>query len=279
MDKLYTIDEIREIQDEQKYKFIGLNTSGGKEVIKQNNAAVTPEKKLDMIETRLKAPKFKDGYYVVYCRSHHSSEPDNYTIIKGDPATVSEAPTPAPAPEVSKAPSVLTYDKAIAMNKEIAELKAEVERLKGELDRKTTDYDELLDEAQTLEQEREDTLAETNVAPNSTATMVKEVATLLVPIMDRHYDMQEQKMLIERGKLMRDLQADQDKASTNGQPAPAPPVQEVEFVELDQEQVDGMGDEAYQRYRNALLVHLAHTDPERYEKMMVEIKGEVADGE
>ena len=191
--EIYTIDQIRDIQAEQKYKFIGLNTSEGKEVIKQNNATITPENKLDIIETRLKAPKFKDGYYVVYCRAHHSGEPDNYTIVKGNPETISEpASSPDPMP---KSDNVLSYDKAIAMNKQVAELKAENDALIKERNQLKEDYDELLQEATELEEENQNRLSETPVNSNNLTSALTEIATTIVPIFDRHYDIQEQKLL------------------------------------------------------------------------------------
>lgn len=279
MEKVYTIEDIREIQKVQDYKFIGLNTPEGKEVIKQNASTVKPGVKLDKIETRLQAPKFKDGYYVVYCRSHHSSEPDNYLICKGEIKNLAEPPTP-PTPAATPSPAadqVLTYAQALKYQKDISDLEHTNSRLEEKLETVESDLEQAKELVSQLEEEGE-TLDE---PPNSTHTFIQGIVETVAPIMDRHYDIQENKLQIERGRLLQELQTQQDKGATNGMPPAADPNQEQEVVILTEEQEDALEDEAFFQYRNWLLNHYHQTDQEKYQELILKIKREEeqSDGE
>lgn len=271
MDKIYTIPEIKAIQEEQKYKFIGLNTHAGKEVIKQNGSTIKPEFQLDKIETRLKAPKFVDGYYVVYCRSHYKSEPDEYTIVKGDVKAMSEPPEkPETPPMPIKRDEVLSYEQALAMHTEISDLKHEVSTLVYERDQVVEELEEAEEFIEELEEEQK-TLSETSAG--AVPTMIKETIATLIPVLDRHYDLQDSKLQIERGKLLQALQAQQD--AGNGAPntqAPAPA--QHGYTILTEEQENKLDDDAFYQYRNWLLGHYYNTDQEAYQALLTKIDQE-----
>jgi len=281
----YTLDEIREVQKDQKYKLIGLDTIDGKSVLAKNSGKTTAEDKIDQIEIRLKSPKLTDGYYIVHCRSHHSSVPDNYTIVKGDPEKLNEpAEAPDPAP-VAKNDNVLSYNKAIAMNKDIAELKAEVEALKKENGEYATQISELEEENEDLANEQENSLSEENNMGQNLGTMIKESISALIPVLDRHYDVQEKKIELQQGQLVGKLAYEQrmhgvgPNGGPQGQPkGPSEQPQshqtqaQLGFEELPEEELERMGEEEYNQYQMRLLVHLAETDPARYNELMKEIR-------
>ena len=269
-DEIYTIDQIREIHEQQKYKFIGLNDIKGKEVIKQNAAKVTPLDKLDVIETRLKAPRFKDGYYIVYCKHHHAGQPDNYTIVKGDVKTLKEEP---PAPTIPPLPikqdEVLSYDAALKMHREISDLTNTV----GMLERELAIAKDDLEEAYDLIDEYEDDEGSLGEDASSIGTVIKETVTALIPVLDRHFDLKEGQLQIEKGKLLKELESEQDatrKVTPNGQQQP----QDAQYTILTEEQEDALPDDQFDQYRQWLLHHYYNNDQQDYAELLKRIEEE-----
>jgi len=269
MEEIYTIDQIREIQKEQKYKFIGMHNANGKEVIKQNAAKVTPEDKLDVIETRLKAPRFKEGYYVVLCRHHHSSQPDEYTIVKGNPKTLKEepAPPPQPPPLAIGKDEVLSYDEALRMHREISDLM----NTNAVLEDKLAKAEEDLEEADELIAEYEEDAQTLGDNSSNLGTMIKETVTALIPVVDRHFDLKEGEQQLLKAKMIQELQG----APSNGAPPNAQPQPEnTEHRILTEEEEDQLEDEQFYQYRNWLLMHYYNNDQEAYATLLKRIEQE-----
>ena len=67
--KIYQIEDLRKIQQEQQYKYVGLFDYNGAQIIPFNPNRVTNETRLREIETRLISQGLPDGYYIVKCKN------------------------------------------------------------------------------------------------------------------------------------------------------------------------------------------------------------------
>ena len=103
--KVYTIDEFKQIQNNQNYKYIGLFNQQGQPLVPFNSNKQTPGQRLREIETRLMSEALPDGYYFIKCKNtvYTKTPSDDYAILKGN--KLSEPGTEMPTVQIIEKPT------------------------------------------------------------------------------------------------------------------------------------------------------------------------------
>lgn len=193
--KTYKPIELTAIAKQQGYKLCCLENSRGERLQPFNKVTVPINKQMEIIKNRLAADLFPDGiYYMLFAHSiSKSKNPDKYPIVKGkvsketlneqQPITIVQSPNN----------EVLSWEAALAYQKEISDLKSEVKTLQMEIAYLN----------QQLEEE-DDSLkdGENKSSPeNSIVTFLKETIPAFIPMFDKHFELQERKLNLEEMKL------------------------------------------------------------------------------
>ena len=186
--KDYTINDIAKIQDEQKYKYIGLFDQGGNKVIPFNSNSTQSSERLKEIETRLLSEGLKDGFYNVCCKNAlKGGAVDTYLIRKGE--NLSEN-TDVKIPIVQTvAPDLLSYASALQLNVEVARLKMENNSLKKEIDLLKLE----LKESQEMLSEDIEEVEAPNMLENA-KSFLSEAMSFVAPLLDKHFELKEKQL-------------------------------------------------------------------------------------
>ena len=165
------------------YKHCSITDQDGATRIPYNVKEESLEEKFKEIENRL--PMLPDGFYYLNCKYRQGSKEkaDTFTIKKGNPNQLSEAPQPAPvylpmkkttADESDKA---RTYSEALEDQKKISKLEIENELLK----QKVSDLEA---ELETMEEEG---LSDQEPKANPLQTWLSEIVPTVAPILDQYF--------------------------------------------------------------------------------------------
>lgn len=191
--KIYNIEDLRKIQAEQNYRYMGLFDYNGAQIIPFNPNKVTNETRLKEIETRLKSQGLPDGYYIVKCKNSTGKnvKTDDYTFYIGDQLADGPPPTPvviqAPAPVAG--PEVLTYEGALKLQVELERLKLENQALKKEVE----DLKAELSEIETLGEENK----ETSGMWENAKSFLSEIVAVGAPLLDKHFELREKQLALK----------------------------------------------------------------------------------
>jgi len=207
----YTIKQLRDLAKQQGYKVACLFDSKDKKVNNYNTLQTAISKQLDVIENRLKSPVLPDGiYFVGMCEKYGRGQiVDKYAVIKGAGLSNNGVQTYQVVQQSSPSENVLTYESALAMQQQIAELKSD--------NRFLTENNKLLqDKINTLEadlKESENSLSEYvddsgNAKKSDLMALgekaggwLKDIAPMLTPLADRYFDLKEKKIALEEKKI------------------------------------------------------------------------------
>jgi len=207
--KVIDVNELKRIQAEQNYRYMGLFDAAEKQLIPFNPNKVDVSTRLREIETRLISPGLIDGYYFVKCKNSAGKnvQPDTYTIYKG-PKLSEGAPPPAPVIEPAKfQPEVLTYESALKLQVEVATLKIENEALKRENAALIEEISELQKESETVLSENE----ATNGVWENAKTFLNELVQIGAPLLDKHFELKEKALTLEAMKIQSQVRSPQHK--------------------------------------------------------------------
>jgi hypothetical protein len=192
--KQFTINEIKQIQIEQGYKYVGLFDNNGNKVIPFNSNASTATARIKEIETRLSSAGLPDGFYNVSCKNAlKGGSADNYLIKKGE-NEILEVKTEKI--EVAPAVDLLSYASALKLNVEVASLKLENAALKKEI----TVLGEQLRENENLLSENEASDATPSMI-ESAKSFLSEAMGFIAPMLDKHFELKEKSLNIQAAKL------------------------------------------------------------------------------
>jgi hypothetical protein len=189
--KLFSIEQIKEIQGKQNYRYLGLFDQSGRAIIPFNTNKGNPNERLREIETRLLSEALNDGYYFVKGKNVISKNgaTDDFCIRKGE--TLSEtAAAPVIIEKQSFQPEVLTYEGALKLQVDLERLKLENANLKSRI----LDLEEQLAENDNLAEEAEQTPA---------ASWIEQLTQLAVPMLDKHFALKEQQLALKAMELQR----------------------------------------------------------------------------
>jgi hypothetical protein len=191
--KIYQIEDLRKIQQEQQYKYVGLFDYNGAQIIPFNPNRVTNETRLREIETRLISQGLPDGYYIVKCKNSTGKnvKTDDYTFYKGE--KLGEIAPPAPvvvqAPAPTAGPEVLTYEGALKLQVELERLKLENNNLKQQIE----DLKNELSEIETLGEENKETAGMWDNAKS----FLSELVSVGAPLLDKHFELREKSLALK----------------------------------------------------------------------------------
>jgi len=209
--------ELNKIYSIQKYKYIGLYDLNGNCIEKTNSHKDSSESRLRQIEVRINV--LPDGIYVVKCKNspRNDVKPDEFFIKKGD---VSEAINIMSNSNIvdESAKNVLSYDRAIQMNKEIADLTAKVSVLESEL---STKDDYILEIESSMDEVEVTNDAIQVPLQDGKISLIKEFGSELiaasVPILSEFFNLRKESLALEARKVALEEAKFLQKNSTDSQ--------------------------------------------------------------
>lgn len=196
--KTYSITQLKKLAKEQGYKLAALENSTGKRLQSFNKLTTKIDTQLTTISNRLKSEIYEDGIYTILLSRtiNNMQDPDRYEIVKGIlkpeniAVTISEQVTP-------KAHEVLTWEGALKMQQEIADLRGQVQQLKFENNLLQSELDSI--------DETETDLAEGTQHPtelkSGTQTFLSETLPSLLPILDKYFEQEDKKLDLKKMEL------------------------------------------------------------------------------
>lgn len=265
--KTYTLEELDKIFLEETYPYVALFSNTNKMMVPYpaNSAVKKGKAGWERVRKRLESNGLSDGYYTIKGKSSplKNIAPDIFYFKKGN---VQEKDLPtvqlAEAPK-EKADRVLTYDAAIASNKEISDLTAEVKALKLEIEQQDERIADLEHELSECEEEIEG-LSENGGISDSRKYMEDLVITA-VPILDRYFDVQEKRIELRKQEL------------NGGQRIAPPPSSAYQSPEVQrerqQEQQPRPTKEDAKEFWDKMGV-LLESDPAEYQRVMQKLQDE-----
>lgn len=191
--KVYTFTELKAIAKDQGYQTAALDNTNGERLLSFNTVKTKDvNQQLAAIEKRLKAEIFPDGFYnVLFALSPHKQKNADVYIIRKGKAEKESLNEPAPPPTViieKKEPNVLSWEQALILHKELADLRAENQSLKEKIEDLETQLDE---------EPEQTSLSDSN----SFGSLLKEHAPTLMAIADKFFSLEERKISVEEKKL------------------------------------------------------------------------------
>lgn len=202
--KLFNIEEVKAVQSNQNYKYLGLFDQSGTQIIPFNPAKVTGAERLRQIETRLISQGLKDGIYIIKGKNSVGKNvpADEYFIQKG--ANLSELACD-PVQEVKIVekpvfqPEVLTYQGALTLQIELERYKLENSSLKKEIESLKAEIKELEQESQLLSEESEPSLME------NAQSFLTNAMQFVAPLLDKHFELKEKQLGLQAIQIQHKL--------------------------------------------------------------------------
>lgn len=197
--KVYTINDIKKIINEQGYKIVCLEDKNGSKLISFNQIKVTPIKHLERIVTRLKSEVLDDGYYFVCCAYSivTAKQMDKFAVCKGSAPTASNETSLNIKPQiVHQSTDVLSYESALKYQQEISDLRVENKIL-------ANSNEQLLIKVAQLESELTESegLAESGSSTNNLMKFLGDALPSVAPILDRYFDIEAKKLDLKQMQL------------------------------------------------------------------------------
>ena len=196
--KTYSIIQLKKLAKEQGYKLAALEDNTGKRVQSFNKLTTKVDTQLNTISSRLKSEIYADGiYYVLLSRTiNNCQEPDRYEIVKG---VLTPEKIPVPVSETivhTKAQEVLTWESALKMQQEIADLKGQIQQLKFENNLLQSELDSI-DESELSEGGS----SNPTELKSGTQTFLSETLPSFLPILDKYFEQEDKKLELKKMEL------------------------------------------------------------------------------
>lgn len=229
--KVFSIKAIFEIQEEQKYKYIGLYDQNGEKVIPFNSNATSANERLKEIETRLLSEGLKDGFYNVCCKNAlKGGAADNYCIKKGE--NLSEQAN-VNIPIVQQLPpDLLSYSQALKLNVDVARLELENKALKKEIELLKT---ELTENQNLLSEESDEPIP--GMMENA-KSFLSDAMGFIAPLLDKHFELKEKQLGLQAIQIQHRLGTDTKKPSPEQKQQTRIKTATEEFILSYQEEVE-----------------------------------------
>jgi hypothetical protein len=193
--KVYTIDQFKNIQDQQNYKYLGLFNAQGNVIIPISTNKTTTAQRLREIETRLMSEALPDGYYFIKCKNSvvKTTPTDDYAILKGNKLS-EDQPQIQPVQVIEKPvfqPEVLTYDSALKLQVQLERLKLENQHLKQEIESLKSE----IEENKLLSEEEQPSIMD------NAKSWLQEILSIGAPLLDKHFQLKEQQLQLKAYEL------------------------------------------------------------------------------
>lgn len=264
----YTLEQIKTVHAEQKYRHCGLFDLDNKELIPFNPNTKPFKERFDEITRKLKSPTNQGKYFVVKCKHNirKTAPSDNYSVFTGE---VKEGESPPP-PQItnnymSENPrdNVLSYEKALEYQTKIVQLEAEVKRLTDLV----ADQDAIIEE---LESESEKAGLGEEKPP--VLSFFESLSESVIPVLDRFFDVKQDEQQLRTTEALIKMGYRPDGTPISLPPQGAmPPTMQTPPESNNEINTEGMSE--HQKFLHDLAV-LAQTDPEEYERVVTQMQNQ-----
>jgi hypothetical protein len=185
---IYKIEDLEQIQAEQNYKYCGLFSETGQQIVPFNSNRIPAADRLSQICIRLRSNGLKNGFYIVKCKNSLKGnvEPDQYIIQKGE--NLSEPAPKEIIKEITVTPEILTYQSALKLQVDNERLKLQIQNLEQTI----LTLEAELSEKETLSEEAE---------PSAAQTWIENIIQIGAPLLDKHFALRQQAMQIKAAEI------------------------------------------------------------------------------
>lgn len=193
--KLYNIEQFKQIQANQQYKYVGLFNQQGQALIPYNNNKQTSADRLREIETRLMSEAMTDSFYYIKCKNtvYKNVPPDSFAITTKE--QLNESAPINPVQIIEKPvfqPEVLSYEGALKLQVELERYKMENLHLKREI----SELKQQLEENKVLSEEEE-----TPSLMENAKSWLEEILSIGAPLLDKHFQLKERQLELRAHEL------------------------------------------------------------------------------
>lgn len=270
MQAITTTEELERVIIEKEYKFIGLFNQKDKQIIAFNSGSIVVAHRLKEICNALNGDTLPDGNYCIKGRnaSRTSSYTEEVLFEKGDVSNITEVKIQEQQTTTTEATkqNILSYESVLELKVKLKEYELkekqsliDIQTLENTILIYEKEIEELEKELVDIEESQEQSLSD---APQTNVTeFIQNLSSSMLPMVERHYDIQERKIRLEEAHLAASMGHVQRQPSQVRQAAPAPVEEtqkEFHYTEVDPEELTA---EEYAQW----LALFSQQDPEKYE--------------
>jgi hypothetical protein len=199
--KVFNFEDIKKIQADQQYKYVGLFDQSGTQIIPFNPNRTSVSQRLREIETRLISQGLNDGYYFVKCKNSTGKQvkADEYLVYKGEQLSENAPIIPQIVEKPVFQPEVLTYDGALKLQIELERYKLENASLKREIDSLNQQIQSIESEQLLSEEEEEPGMID------NAKSFLSEMVSYVAPLLDKHFELKQQALGLKALELQHRL--------------------------------------------------------------------------
>jgi predicted transcriptional regulator len=202
-----SITEIIKELNNQDFKHVGLFTETSNSIIPYNNSKVPVKDRIAEIKKRLESRSLPDGTYIIMAKNSLGTkvQPSMFYILKGhiEPTKIEQIPVSVKKPDSEV--SVISYERALELQTELAELRMKNEALERE-------RDELLEELQYIDDNH---LDDPGDLMSNSQKFLADLLPTVSPFIDKFFEQRDRQLGIEERRL--DLMS-----NNTTRPAPKP---------------------------------------------------------
>jgi hypothetical protein len=243
-----TLIELKKILSGDIYKHVGLYTADGQKIKPFNSKFAAYQDNVKDILNYLNSEIVDPGVYVVKVKKSYTGSASEYGFNKGN-VTLNEIPEP-----ILKRPGLnIPDDFSAAINHPAVKLQSDITRLELENEDLQRQIEELNEYIGELEQKlTEQTLSEAPKEPttfDAAKSFLSELVSFGAPLLDKHFELKQQQLEIERARINR------------GATAPAPTANAYQAPEVKKEK------QIENKIKN--WINSKNEDPELFNNLMV----------
>lgn len=193
VNKIHSLDEIRDLYKDANPKFICLKDSAGNFVVHYNQPKLQDEKFKDVIVRIKKTSTTPGQYYVCFKNSTMPTATETQYPINVGNFSLQEAPQQQQM--VGSGESVWNMQTALQMSVKLASLELEMNYVRAENVKLQQLVDELEKELEELEEKQAVTLAET--PPENPLQWIKDLKTTFGPLAEMYFKQEDRKLQLK----------------------------------------------------------------------------------
>lgn len=189
------LDELKTVFEDMNFKFVRLLDNTRKVLVNWNNAK--PEPTWDKIFKLLNSKSSPIGNYILEFKIQQAKPATEYIFQKGNGLSANGGPQII-YKEVEKNSAVLTFEQAIAYEREIADLKSQLRQAELERDDWQRKYEEIPEEEEETEEEEQKPLGDQKPAWLSS---IENIVPGIMSGWEKHLELKEKALNLEQQKL------------------------------------------------------------------------------
>lgn len=257
------------------YKYVSLCNVDGSAIVNFNGSKTPLADKLKEIKSRLESSALTNGYYIAKCKNQTRGDAptDKFFILKGKPEQAGNSPllVQSPMSEKSKEESnFLSYQEAMKLNLEIADLKFQNQRLSEESERVQKDFDKLVTEHEAMSVDHQQLSEEANTP--DIWNHIKGLGETLVPVLSEHFELENKKLDLQAAQLVHSREMKGlNTPSANGQKV-------LYYEDVNDEMWEQLDEKTQQNLFAEYAERMRKSDPETYAQLMKDYQEKNNDG-